>query len=138
MSSSLSRTIHKQLLDSVFGSGTPATIFMAAMSTAPDLAGAGGVEFTGGAYARASLTNNATNFPAATDVGDTATKTLANAASFPAATIDHPDCVAIAFYDAASGGTFLGLYTLPTAQAIPTGVVLTVQAGSTITLAPAA
>lgn len=138
MSSALSTYATKLLLDTIFGSGTPATIYLAAYSVAPDLENAGGTEFTGGVYARQPLTNNATNFPAATDDGTTATKTLGNGVTFATATADHGNCVAIGFLDALSGGNLLGLYELSTAQAVPVGVALTVNAGGTITLAPAA
>jgi hypothetical protein len=51
-------------LDSLFGSGTPATWYVALYSAAPTKAG-GGTELSGNGYARASVTNNGTNFPAA-------------------------------------------------------------------------
>lgn len=56
-----------KLLDLVLGAtafSAPASIFAALYSTTAN-AGAGGTEATGGSYGRASLTNNATNFPAA-------------------------------------------------------------------------
>lgn len=137
MSSALSTYTHKLLLNTMFGSGSPATIYIAAYSVLPDMSGVGGTEFTGGAYARASLTNNDTNFPAATDDGTTATQTIATAAAFPESTTDHGTCLGFGFLDAASGGNFLGLYELSTGQAVPAGIVLTVNAGGTITLAAA-
>jgi len=53
-------------LDNIYGSGTPATLYAAMMTTIPDGDGTGGVEFAGGTYARVAKTNNSTNFPAAT------------------------------------------------------------------------
>lgn len=45
------------MLDSKLGSGTPATVQLAAYVSS--------VEVTGNGYARVTITNNATNFPAA-------------------------------------------------------------------------
>jgi hypothetical protein len=53
-------------LDAWLGSTTlgPATVYIALFTAAPT-AGGGGTEVTGGSYARVAVTNNATNFPAA-------------------------------------------------------------------------
>lgn len=56
----------RALLDADFGSGTPATWYLAAFLTLPADDGTGYAEPSGGSYARISLTNNATNFPVAT------------------------------------------------------------------------
>ena len=53
------------ILDELYGSGTPATLYFALFTAAPAADGTGGTEVTGGSYARAAMTNNATNFPAA-------------------------------------------------------------------------
>lgn len=66
----------KLMLDSLFGSGTPATWWYA-LSTAVYSASATGTAMTevaGGGYARIAKTNNATNFPAATGAALPATK----------------------------------------------------------------
>lgn len=55
----------KDILDGKFGSGTPATVYAALFVTIPNGDGTGGTEFTGGTYARIGITNNNTNFPAA-------------------------------------------------------------------------
>jgi len=49
-------------LDSLFGSGSPATVYLCFYSAAPTKAG-GGTEITN--LARKAITNNSTNFPAA-------------------------------------------------------------------------
>lgn len=64
----------RTLLDNRFGSGTPATWYLAALLTMPAVDGTGAVEPTGGSYARLALTNNATNFPASTTVGGVTTQ----------------------------------------------------------------
>ena len=56
------------VLDSLFGSGTPATLYIGLYSAAPDADGTGGTELSGGSYARAAVTNNTTNWPNAADV----------------------------------------------------------------------
>ncbi|MCW5550449.1 MAG: hypothetical protein KIT44_15925 [Opitutaceae bacterium] len=87
------------MLDHVHGGGNytrPATIYLAALK-------AGDVEVTGGSYARLAVTNNSTNFPAAVN------RAKANGAvlAFAQATADWGLIVAIAAYDAASGGNQL-------------------------------
>ena len=59
--------LEDELLDHVFGGADytrPTTLYLALYTAAPSDAG-GGTECAGGSYARASVTNDATNFPAA-------------------------------------------------------------------------
>lgn len=80
---------------------TPETTWYAAlMTTAPTDAG-GGVEVSGGSYARVAVANNTTNFPApgATPEIDTGADI-----DWGTATANWGTIVAIAFYDASSGG----------------------------------
>lgn len=70
----------RTLLDSRFGSGSPATWFLAAFLTMPGVDGTGFLEPAVGSYARLSITNNATNFPAAATVSGTTSKS--NGAAF--------------------------------------------------------
>lgn len=106
---------HQQLavLDAALGSGTPATVYAALYTVAPTAAG-GGTEFTGGAYARVPITNNATNFPAATGSGP-ATKSNGTAITFPTATAVLGTAVAWALFDAVSAGngSYWGLLNVP-------------------------
>lgn len=60
----LGDTYENIMLDRLLGSGTPATVTVA-LYTAPPTDAGGGTEVTGGSYARVSVTNNATNWPAA-------------------------------------------------------------------------
>lgn len=54
-------------LDNRYGSGSPGTLYAALFSVLPTN-GSGGTEFVGGTYARIAITNNNTNFPAASMV----------------------------------------------------------------------
>lgn len=64
----------RAIADGQFGSGTPATWYLGLSTTAPNDDGTGFTEPVGGAYARVAVTNNATNFPAATTVAGVTTK----------------------------------------------------------------
>lgn len=87
-------------LDSTYGSGTPTSIFFALLTSMPDTTGAGYAEPSDANYARVELTNNSTNFPAAS----AGIKQLGVAVTFPAADAEHV-VVGIATFDASSGGT---------------------------------
>jgi hypothetical protein len=92
-------------LDNEFGSGSPATLYLGAFTTMPADDGTGGVEPTGGGYARIPITNNATNFPAAV-AGNPSTKSLAVQFAFAVASVSwSPSFVkGIGWFDAASAG----------------------------------
>lgn len=105
------------LLDYKFGNQSPPSIptrYFAIMTTMPSPSG-GGVEVSGGSYARVSKTNNLTNFPAASG----GTKNNAIEIDFGTPTADwapvSTPALGIACYDAASGGNLLdyGLFTNP-------------------------
>lgn len=104
--SSFSDYLEDEVLDHVFGAATytaPATLYFAAYTAAPTDAG-GGTEVTGGAYARASQTNNATNYPASSG----GSKSNANAITFTTASgANWGTVVAIGIFDASSGGNLL-------------------------------
>lgn len=105
------------LLDSIFGSGTPADLYFALMTVAPTPSG-GGTEVTGGSYARVGLTNNGTNFPAAA----TRQKRNATAIDFGTATADWGTSMpGMAIYDASSGGTLLGFAEFANAVTVLSG-----------------
>lgn len=52
-------------LDEIWGSGSPATLWVVLFVTLPDQDGNGGVEASWPAYAAVAVTNDATNWPAA-------------------------------------------------------------------------
>lgn len=105
----------KKLLDQIFGATAwtaPTPLYFALFTVMPDDAGAGGTEVTGGSYARVSVTNNTTNFPASTGTL-VASKASGAAVTFATATADWGTVVGWGIYDASSGGNliFTGLLT---------------------------
>ncbi len=102
---SLITAAENAILDKLWGAQdfTPATSFdIALFTTAPDDAGAGGVEVSGGSYARVNIANNLTEWPAAA----AGSKQNANQILFAEATALWGTVVALGFY--AVGGTFAG------------------------------
>jgi len=106
----LSNYLANILLDYVKG-GTgvtpPATTYFALMKTMPTASG-GGVEVSGGSYARVAVTNNSSNWPASSG----GSKTNANSINFGTATADWGTVVGVAEFDASSGGNLLTFSTL--------------------------
>lgn len=99
-----------ELLDHVLGAAAytaPATVYIALYTVAPTDAG-GGTEVSGGSYARASVTNNATNWPAASG----GSKSNGTVITFPTATANWGTIVAMGIFDASSGGNLLYWATL--------------------------
>lgn len=80
----------------------PATTYFALMTTMPTASG-GGVEVSGGSYARVGYTNSAGNWPASSG----GSKTNANVINFGTATANWGTVVGIAEYDAATSGNLL-------------------------------
>lgn len=124
--SSFSDFLELELLDHVFGAAAytaPATLYFELFTVAPTDAG-GGTAVTGGSYARAAVTNNATNFPAAA----AGAKTNANAITFVTATASWGTVVAVGIYDASTAGNLLAWCTV-TSQSVPSGVTASIPAG---------
>lgn len=78
----------------------PGTVYMALYSASPTDASAG-TELTGNGYARVSITNNTTNFPAANP------KQNGTPIAFPTATADWARALSWQLLDASSGGNRL-------------------------------
>ncbi len=99
----------RAVLDSQFGGGAttwaPGSWFLGLSLTTPNDDGTNFTEPTGGAYARVTITNNATNFPAATTVGGVTSKTNGVAFAFVTPTANWGMVVAYGFFTALSGGT---------------------------------
>lgn len=93
-------------LDAWFGSGTtllgPATWYLALFTVLLDANGAGGTEVTAVDYGRVAVTNNDTNFPAASG-GE---KTNGTAIDFGTLANDWGEVTGAAWFDASSGGNF--------------------------------
>jgi len=109
MPGSKSDFLELELLDHVLGAQAytaPANIFIGLFTTAP-ADGGGGTECSAGNYARKSVTNNTTNFPAASG----GLKQLATQQDFVTANADWAPAltpvVAFGLFDAVSGGNLL-------------------------------
>ncbi len=95
-----------KVLDDLFGSGTPATLYFAAFTVNPTQTSDTATEPTGNNYSRVAVTNNVGNFAAATLTPDQTAyqKVNVNAITFPAPSGNWGSIVGIGIYDAASGG----------------------------------
>ena len=111
------------LLDHLLGGPDytrPATVYFALFTTAPTES-AGGTEVSGGSYARVAVTNNSTNFPAATSPSGVGTKLNGTAIIFPQSSGSWGTVTHFGIFDAASGGNMLIYGTLTSARAVTTG-----------------
>ena len=110
--SSKSNYLENEILDHIYGGGDysrPDTVYFAAYAwTAPSDTG-GGNEVTGGTYARVAVANNATNFPAAAS----GVKSNATAILWPVANPGWAVLVAVAVFDAPTGGNMLHWVGIP-------------------------
>lgn len=126
---SASNFMENTWLDHVFGNtpySAPATIYISLHTADPGEDGTTG-EVSGNAYARASLTNNGTNFPAASG----GVKATGAAASFPTPTPSGwGDVTHFALWDAATTGNCLAVSNAFAAQ--------TINAGNTVSFASGA
>ena len=104
----------------------PATVYLALYTAAPTDAG-GGTEASGTGYARLAVTNNATNFPAASGGAK------ANGADFDFATPGAGGwgtVVAVGVFDASSGGNLLRHAALAVNKTINEGDPVSFPIGS--------
>lgn len=119
MAGSFSDYLEDELLDHVFGNAAysaPATLYVALYTAAPSDSG-GGTEVTGGSYARASVTNNATNFPASSG----GAKANGTAITFTQASASWGTVAAFGIFDASSGGNLLAWADLTASKAVDSG-----------------
>jgi len=119
MAGSKSDYLENELLDHVLGGADwarPATVYIALYTVAPTDAG-GGTEVSGGAYERKAVTNNATNFPAASG----GAKSNGAEIVFIEATASWGTVVAFGIFDAITGGNLLYWADLTTPKAIGSG-----------------
>lgn len=125
--------LENEILDHIFGAAAwtaPATLYVAALTTSPTDAG-GGTEVSGGNYARVAVTNNLTNFPAASG----GSKSNGTAITFPTASASWGSVTHVGIYDATSGGNLLGYAALSLAKTVDNGDTLQFAAGAlTLTL----
>lgn len=106
MAGSKSNFLELELLDHVLGNApytAPATVYVALYTATPSDAG-GGTEVSGNAYARVPVTNNATNWPAAS----AGSKSNGTAITFPQATPSGWGVVTqFGIFDASTSGNLL-------------------------------
>lgn len=130
MPSSFSDYIEGKLLDLLFSNAAysiPGTLYIALFTVAPSDSG-GGTEVSGGSYARVAVTNNATNFPAASG----GSKSNGTTITFPAATAAWGTVVAMGIFDASSSGNLLAWATLTTAKTVASGDTPSFAAGALV------
>lgn len=125
--------LEAEILDHVFGAATytpPATIYVGAFTAAPTDAG-GGTEKTIGSlgYTRVAITNNLTNFPAASGTNPTL-KSNGTIITFPTNTTTDWGAIShIALFDASTGGNQLGWSALASTKTVTVGDTLTIPVG---------
>lgn len=125
---SKSNYLELEILDHVLGGGDyarPATVYLAASTADPGESGSGLAEPSGNGYARVAITNNSTNFPAASG----GVKSNGTLISFPAATGAWGTITHYALMDASSGGNMLYKFALAVSKAPTSGDTLTVPVG---------
>lgn len=109
MTLSASDSRERLIADSQFGGGAttwaPATWFMGISTSIPNDDGTNFTEPVGGAYARVSVTNNATNFPAATTTSGVTLKLNGTAVNFPTPSLLWGTISYYGWFTASSGGT---------------------------------
>lgn len=98
--------LENNVLNHIFGGADftrPATLHVGLFTTLPNDAGTGGVEVTGAGYARVAVTNNSTNFPAASG----GSKSNGTQIQFAQATASWGNVKGFGIFDASSGGNLL-------------------------------
>jgi hypothetical protein len=123
--------LENKMLDHVLGGPDytrPATVYMGLFTVAPSDSG-GGTEASTGVwtnYARAAVTNNATNFPAASG----GLKSNGTVISFGTASISGtaPTIVGFGIYDASTAGNLL-YWASFTGQVVSNGSPISIQIG---------
>lgn len=118
----MSNFLENEILDHILSAATytaPATVYFGLWTTTLDdtSTGATAGEVSGGSYARVAVTNNATNFPAASG----GVKSNGTAITFPTATASWGTVTHMAVLDAASNGNILFWVALGASQAIGDG-----------------
>ena len=124
MAGSFSDYTENKVLDEIFGATdfvAPATVYVALFTARGTIAQADAnttfTEVTGGSYVRKSVTNNATNFPAAS----AGSKSNGTAVTFVTATADWGTVTCFGIYDASSAGNLIAWADLTQNKTISNG-----------------
>jgi hypothetical protein len=119
MAGALTDYLNNKILDLVFGATTftpPATLYVGLSQGTANKTG-NVFEPSGAAYARVPVTNNATNFPAATG----GTKANAAILTFPTPTGSWGTVQSLFIADAPTGGNVIAMADLTTPKAVSSG-----------------
>lgn len=133
----ISDSFANQLLDLAFSKATnnfPATLYVGLSTTTPTNTGGSVTEPAGGSYARVAVTNNSTNFPAAT----ARSKSNGTDIVFPTATGSWGTITHFVMYDALTGGNFVAWGALTVPVSVISGATVTFATGSLVINAPGA
>jgi hypothetical protein len=128
---SFSNFLESEVLDHVFGAAAytaPATLYFGLSSTTPAEDGTNVTEPSSGSYARVAVTNNATNFPAATG----GAKANGTAITWPQASGDWlagADLTYVVVYDASTSGNLLAFGALSVAKPVLSGDTASIGVG---------
>jgi hypothetical protein len=119
----LSGTLEQAILKHILGVTAwtmPTTLYVALFTTTPTMpAGTGGVEVSGGAYARQAITFGVTGTgPAAAN--------NSGAVTFPTATASWGTIAGAGIYDAVTGGNLIDAGALTASKTIGTGDVFSI------------
>ncbi len=113
-----SNYLERKLLDHVFRNVAytqPTTVYVALFTTVPAGDGTGGVEVSGGSYARQAITFTAAAGGAPASIPNNAL------VQFPTATANWGTIVGAGIYDAATGGNLLEMGPLTASKTVATG-----------------
>lgn len=127
--SQMSDYLENAIINHIFRGTTftaPTTLYIALYTAAPTDAG-GGTEVTGGSYARVAVTCNTSNWAATS--GTNGLTSNSNAITFPTATANWGNVVAIGIFDAASGGNLL-IWLTQSSIAVNSGQTASFAAGA--------
>ena len=113
------------VLDWLFGSGDPATWYIGLSTADPTDDGSGIAEPSGGSYARVAVTNNATNWPAASG----GAKANGTAITFPQASASWGTVTHFVIMDAASDGNMYVHAALDASKTVDSGDTLSFAVG---------
>lgn len=120
--------LENKILNYIFNAGAftaPTNVYIALFTVAPNDAGSGGTEVTGGSYARSGKACTTSEFATTT----TGVITNVNNILFAQATAAWGTIVAFAIYDASSAGNMLYWNTLTPPKVVAINDTVTIAAG---------